>query len=48
MKKLINEARRLQQLAGLIKESQLSEDDIPAGGTTYYLKGTGDLTLVIS
>jgi hypothetical protein len=32
MKKLIKEAKRLQQLAGLIKESQLSKDDIPAGG----------------
>ena len=28
MKKLINEARRLQQLAGLIKESQLNENSL--------------------
>jgi hypothetical protein len=30
MKKQINEIKRMQQLAGLIKESQLNEEPVPA------------------
>jgi hypothetical protein len=40
MKQLIKEARRMQQLAGVIKESQLNEvvraEKVPNVGVSYY------------